>query len=116
MRSFLLCVSDGFLGVCDPCLNRPPRPGHELLTTFQDVGRYLEIIDRQGAPGFFVNERPHSSFDITRAALLVSFEIEPSVHQDAKETVRLIQTVTAEHRPGPHLRERTELVEDELME
>src|SRR6185503_19024385 len=73
-------------------------------------------MDRQGAPGLLIFEGLHAAFDMSGASLLVGFEIEPSVHQDGKETVRLIQTIAAEHRLGADFRECVELVEDKLFE
>src|SRR5262245_39096550 len=70
----------------------------------------------QSAPGLFVNERSHAAFHIRCAGLLVGFEIEPSAHQDAKESVRLIKTMPAEHRLGAHFRQGSELVQDKLFE
>src|SRR5438128_1436453 len=41
---------------------------------------------------------------------------QPCRHQDAKESVRQIKTIPAEHRLRAHFRERAELVEDKLFE
>src|SRR6266853_1613945 len=97
-------------------VDRVVGPGGELLAVFQRFGRHLEIFDRHGAPGLLVSERPHAPLNVGRARLLVGPKIEPSVHQNREETVRLVQAVSAEHGFGTQFGERAELVQDKLFE
>jgi len=48
--------------------------------------------------------------------LRVRFEKQPALIQNPEEMVVLIQSVRAEHRPGPHLRQRAQLVEHKFFE